>query len=882
MTYRVRASRLCALAVLSICAAVRADDHTFQLDTSTWQQQPTNVHLAGDFNGWNVDATPMKVDTHRVWSVTLDLEPGQHAFKFVADAGTAKQRWLADPKGDKSLETGDGNQGMNSGVVVGIDVAKLPPAKPNDINLDAFRFNPKDATDWDVIDDKTARIRVRVLANDVEQVTVQGEPSWSPQHLQKLATERGLDVYGGIVHYGSKTRIAVLDGSAAAYLGADGRSLKLVNPNAPIESGTIPSVAKPSLAQVPAWTRDAIWYQIFVERFRNGDTANDPGAFSAYERLIPWNADWFKAAPGETPGNENFFHGDGNVWKRRYGGDLAGVREKLPYLRSLGINAIYFNPIFEAESMHKYDTADYRHVDDNFGLKDEEPLPRGTGYQPVKNGLVAHATLGNHLLFNRDGTPVADGYKETEDPATWRWTKSDLLFLDFLADAHAQGFHVIVDGVFNHVGRAHVFFQDVLAHGKNSKYADWFDITDFGDPKNWHPMDKPFDVHGKPGGIQWTAWDGKNGYLPNWKKDAKLGIAHGGREHILAIAKRWEDPDGDPKTHDGIDGWRLDAAEQVPHPFWEAFRTAVRAANPDAYIDGEIWNPAQPWVNDGKEFDAVMNYQFAMATQDFFVNVKKQIKPSDFNARLVKLWFMYPAGNALAMQNLFDSHDTDRVASMFVNPDRPYDGQNRVQDNAKDHPYNERKPTDEEWSRLLQMVAFQHAFVGAPMTYYGDEYGMWGSDDPSDRQPMPWEDKGPYAGPGVGFNKPVFDGFQRFIAIRNAMPALQRGSFYPATVDDAANVYAFGRELDQQHVYVALNRSNEPRTVVLNGVADGTYIDYADSKSVKIEMPKAESATARPKPTIADNATRLSVTNGTLSIILAPHGVAILANGEAR
>src|SRR5204862_1531228 len=137
--------------------------------------------------------------------------------------------------------------------------------------------------------------------------------------------------------------------------------------------------------------------QIFPERFRKGDPSNDPGD-KPYEHLVKWQAKWFATAEGETPGDENFYKGTGNVWKRRYGGDVQGLIEALPYLKSLGINAIYLNPMFEAESMHKYDTADYRHIDDNFGVKGD----------------------------------LAQLAGETDDPATWKWSASDRLILTFV------------------------------------------------------------------------------------------------------------------------------------------------------------------------------------------------------------------------------------------------------------------------------------------------------------------------------------------------------------------------------------------------------------------------------------------------------------------
>jgi cyclomaltodextrinase / maltogenic alpha-amylase / neopullulanase len=195
-------------------------------------------------------------------------------------------------------------------------------------------------------------------------------------------------------------------------------------------------VADPPFAveqRVPDWAKDAVWYQIFPERFRNGDSSNDPGEHW-YENLIPWTADWWQThvEHGEVAGQENFYRGHGNVWRRRYGGDIQGLIESLPYLRELGVNALYLNPVFKAESMHKYDAGDFRHIDDRFGFKGDIDELEG----------------------------------ETDDPATWQWTRTDLLFLECLDEAKRQGFRVIIDGVFNHTGREHYAFQDVLRHGK--------------------------------------------------------------------------------------------------------------------------------------------------------------------------------------------------------------------------------------------------------------------------------------------------------------------------------------------------------------------------------------------------------------------------------
>jgi cyclomaltodextrinase len=202
------------------------------------------------------------------------------------------------------------------------------------------------------------------------------------------------------------------------------------------------------------WTADAIWYQVLVPRFANGAPENDP----PYVR--PWQGDW------GVPDDDDSRPVRTQLFTRAYGGDLQGLREKLAYLQDLGVNTLYLNPIFSAPSEHKYDTADLRHVDDTLAVA----------------GALAGAK------------------SESADPASWGWTASDRYFLSFLNDAHARGFRVVLDGVFNHVGCDFWAFQDVRARGRASAYADWFDIF------QWEP------------GLKYRAWDGENGQLPEFRR----------------------------------------------------------------------------------------------------------------------------------------------------------------------------------------------------------------------------------------------------------------------------------------------------------------------------------------------------------------------------
>lgn len=814
------------IALFVTIAHAAETQHRFVFDASRENPKPTRVNLAGSFNGWSKDATAMTVDgTGSMWSVEVSLPDGLHQYKFVLDG----EKWINDPTADKELEVDDNYGGKNSGLRIGPDPAKMPPAKPNAINIEAIQFDPTSPDDLNVSDPHTFRVRIRAQANDVEHIDAvfESEGKVKTVPLQRIGSRLGFDSFAGIVTTDQPAVeywFSATDGSAIAIIDAQGEHVTRQGVALGRKPAAWTATMHPTFT-TPEWAKNAVWYQIFPERFRNGEPSNDPGD-QWYERKVKWTSDWWQAQPGEAPGKENFYKGEGNVWKRRYGGDIQGVQQALPYLRSLGVNAIYFNPVFEADSMHKYDTSDYRHIDDNFGVKGDLPIPGETG-----------------------------------DPSTWQWSKSDKVFLDFIAEAHRQGFKVVIDGVFNHVGRSHPFFQDVLKNGKNSKYADWFEILD------WGTGAEP----GKPGGIQWKAWDGENGHLPVFKKDPKLGLAPGPRAHVFAITKRWLAPDGDPSK--GIDGWRLDVPGDIPHPFWIDWRKLVKSTKPDAYITGEIWDWAQPWLQ-GDQFDAVMNYRFAVAAQDFFVNQKKAIKPSELNDRALAMIYNYPLQVALVQQNLFDSHDTDRLASMFVNPDLNYDAANRIQDNGPK--YKPDEPTPQMWERMKQAVAFQMTFVGAPMTYYGDEAGMWSPDDPSNRQPMVWKDLEPYDNPNVKFDQDVFDFYQRAIAVRNSLPALRTGSFRPVKIDDAAGIYAFAREFDGKTVYVVLNHSDKPNTVEFAVDSSGPFVDWLDPASAQVRKP----ANGVDRPTVAPLSGGRTITapGGKLKLEMKPYSTAILSS----
>ncbi len=536
---------------------------------------------------------------------------------------------------------------------------------------------------------------------------------------------------------------------------------------------------------VPKWAKEAVWYQIFPERFANADKLNDPqiddlkGSWPYFQnegwKIHPWTSDWYKLQPWEKVNEKDFYWNAGN---RRYGGDIQGVIDKLDYLKELGITAIYFNPLFESPSLHKYDAAMYHHIDNNFG-----PNPK------------------------KDKEIWAE--ENPADPSTWKWTTADKLFLKLIDECHKRGIKIIIDGVFNHTGTTFWAFQDIVKNQQNSKYKDWFTIKSWDDPNT---TENEFDYAG---------WLGVKD-LPEIRED-ETGIVSGPREHIHANVKRWMDPNGDGDPSDGIDGWRLDVAEMVNHNFWKVFRSWVKEINPNAYIVGEIWwddwqnykmMNAAPWLQ-GDQFDAVMNYRFTRALKNFVVNKKEPIGPRGFVDSLTTLFKDYGKVNYYALMNLLGSHDTERLASMIVNPDIWYD---HAANPAQNKDFDVRKPNDEEMKKQKLMVAMQFTLPGVPHIYYGDEVGMWGGDDPDCRKPMVWkelkydsETSHPFgnlrANDEVVYDEDLFRFYQKIISIRKENKALSLGDIQFFLLDETKKILAYKRELNGKKIFVIVNNN---------------------------------------------------------------------------
>ncbi len=519
-----------------------------------------------------------------------------------------------------------------------------------------------------------------------------------------------------------------------------------------------------SFSQPPVWAKNAIWYQIFVERFYNGDSKNDPTPESVNTPFLkefvpkdwgitPWTSNWYQKDSWAEKAGMNI---SANLQNRKYGGDIQGVINKLPYLQELGITALFLNPINDAPSMHKYDARNYHHIDINFG-----PDP-----------------VGDQKIIDSENPG---------DPKTWKWTSADKLFLKLVKEVHQRGMKIIIDYSWNHTGTNFWAWKDIVKNQGKSVYKDWYDIKSFDNPTT---PENEFVYNG---------WLGINS-LPELKKvnisTARVtghpyegNINDGAKAHIFEVTKRWLAPDGNQSN--GVDGYRLDVADQIGMGFWREFRQQVRTIKPSTYLIGEIWweqwpdklmNPA-PYTK-GDVFDAVMYYQAYRPARYFFAKNDFSIDARTFKDSLELQWAKVPQAVRYAMMNVSSSHDAPRLLTDFYNPNK-YKFGSTPTDNKN---YKTGKPDQETYQRLKLYLVHLFTSVGAPQIFNGEEMGMWGADDPFNRKPLIWkefkfhpetnnffqQDIKQYD--SVAFNEDQYNWYQKLIRIRTSNPVLTQGN----------------------------------------------------------------------------------------------------------
>jgi cyclomaltodextrinase len=572
-----------------------------------------HVFLAGTFNNWSTDATPMR-RVARGFEVTLLLPDGEYQYKFVADGN-----WITDERARRFKP--DGYGGRNSVIDVDDTFEPVVLARGDgEIMLDGLGHK-EDAWERSLNEDGTVTLRVRSWMGDVDRVLIHWLNTSDLSDDGLLSSEAKVDTLdrfdsdGRYDYYEAGLPATDLvyyfefvDGSTRVILDRLGARVA--------EGGDIRpfrfDATEVAAFKTPDWVADGIIYQIFPERFANGDPDNDPD-------FTEWYYEGLTQLPASGKTNGEYFHlvddwydtaglthspykTDGKPdWNSFYGGDIEGVRQNLDYLEDLGVTAIYFNPVFEAKSNHKYDAATYMKIDPHFGTNDE--------------------------------------------------------FAAFVDECHGRGIRIILDLAFNHTGHTHWAFVDGREKGAESAYWDWYE---------WKKWPLPGTIAQTPGNASdyYDCWWGF-GQMPNLNFDLsapgpeeqnliEIGDARPNWplvEHLLDVAEFWlEEID--------VDGYRLDVANEVPPWFWDLFRKRVRAAKPDAYIVGELWGAAPEWVN-GRYFDAVMNYEYFRKPVLGFI-AKGEMSAEEFDTALAPGRLIYPEQGVRAMMNLLGSHDTQR------------------------------------------------------------------------------------------------------------------------------------------------------------------------------------------------------------------------------
>ncbi|RMA80272.1 alpha-amylase family glycosyl hydrolase [Umboniibacter marinipuniceus] len=599
------------------------------------------------------------------------------------------------------------------------------------------------------------------------------------------------------------------DGSARTEMAASESSLQ---PPSPLNA----NAQSPEFSEPPDWTLDAIWYQIFVERFYNGDTSNDPrlediqgsypGIAPTSWHITPWTQDWYQLddyAQGndlgkDFYGNEINSFNQKSAW-RRYGGDLAGVRQKLDYIQALGVTAIYFNPLNDAPSLHKYDAASWHHIDRNFGPN-----------------------------------PTADvAMMDEEDPLdsdNWIWTSADRDFIELVAEFHQRDIRVIMDFSWNHTGINFWAWQDVLLHQSHSEFADWYWVKQFDNPET--------DVSE----FEYRGWLGVHS-LPEIRETEYADhsertyafegniFSEAAKAHIFAVASRWLDPDGDGDPSDGVDGFRLDVAAELPLGFWREFRAHVRSINPEAYLIGEVWwekfphellDP-KPYLQ-GDLFDAHMNYRWYRIARQLIASAPDELAISAAVSRLEDIKQGISTRQLMSFMNMSASHDSPRLSTSLYN-DNLYKFDASP---APDRDYKVERPNDVAFNDVRLLITHQFSYIGAPQIWAGDEMGMWGADDPHTRKPLIWpefefdpEVAHPFGEERphdeVRFDESLHRYYQQLAALRNQRVELRRGELEHVLIDGSARTWGYRRWIPGQlgDSYVVFNLAGYSQEIEL-------------------------------------------------------------------
>ena len=842
-------------------------------------EKADKVEIAGNFNGWKPDTEPIYHFEGTNYEVTLASPEGVYEYKYLIDG-----KWYPENRNRKLVigENGalfaQGDLGTGKFVYEAID---------KNTNLKAIVHKYDSLQYFNKLSDSEYEFKIRTQMNDVERayisIVLHEEDNYEMIYELERYQDKtnGFDYFERIINFGKEAKkllyyFILEDNGTRAYF--NGTTLSYSKPKRLVVNTTSKDI---QLFNVPNWSKEAIWYNIFPDRFYNGNHYNDPifNEFGpeAFKPNILHEQNFVEEYKWEKSNNV-ISHFDRNRWTsdfreqtiweklgereidyslkyaRMYGGDLQGIKEKIPYMKELGINAVWLNPVFFSYQNHKYGANDFRHISPDFGTIKTSGETHGVeinrnnkyGNKSYVDVLGNKATTSSELKLlevNLKGENRGkNGYGETEDPATWVWTESDLIMVDLIKEFHKNGIRVIFDGVFNHSSSEHWTFNMVLADGENSKYKDWYKFTDFG--QHVQITDDMSDEQAFETLIAnrkrtiYNAWGGFDS-LPEFNT-----FNQEYKEYIFNITRKWMcGPDGKESENwmedDGIDGWRLDVPNCLENQnFWNEWREVVKGSKKDSYITAELWGNASGDINGGNKFDTVMNYEWLKTVIGFFINqsreggVRYKLKAQDFFNELREKRTWYPYQALQASQNLNGSHDTDRLYSRIVND---VVGRNLEEGKQLEKGYNGIRPdlasnyhpnTTIDWRNspikpkdILKLISiFQMTYIGAPMLFYGDEVGMWGATDPYCRKPMLWKEflydneKNPsHINQNEVYEQKVdsdlFEWYKKLIRIRLENKTLVYGKFREVFADNERDVIAYERVIEDQSIIVVINNS---------------------------------------------------------------------------
>ncbi len=519
--------------------------------------------------------------------------------------------------------------------------------------------------------------------------------------------------------------------------------------------------------KTPDWAKSTVMYQIYVDRFYNGDESND---------VLSHEYKYLGKPVQKKEWNDDITEDD--VWNF-YGGDLQGVIEKADYLQDLGVECIYFNPIFVSPSNHKYDISDYDYVDPHLAVIIED-----------------HDSV---LEFENFSNEHAKMYiKRTTSKINLE--ASNELLIKLIEIFHSKGIKVILDGVFNHCGAFNKWL-DTEGFYKNGDYplgAYQDENSIYHDYFNW--LGDEFDKNNYDG---W--WGYKNHPKLNFEGSKEL------EEYILKIAKKWVSPPFN------ADGWRLDVAadlgfsEEYNHKFWKKFREAVKSANKDAIIIAEHYGNPKPWLL-GDNWDTVMNYDAFMEPVTWFLTgmekhsegYKEEYFSNNFEFinRMKYYMSFFTIQSLNTAMNQLSNHDHSR----FLTRTNSYvgrlhtDGKQSADDNVKVY-------------IMYLAIAMQMTWVGSPTLYYGDEAGLCGFTDPDNRRPYPWGKE----------NLDIFFFYKLAIQVHKRYEALRIGSL--DIVYSEYGIICYGRFTKEQKMLIIINNTMQNRKISIPVWKIGTELN---------------------------------------------------------